>query len=81
VFVKVHTHGCVEANAKVLLGEAMREMHGYLKRRYNGGNPWALHYVTARETANIIHAAEAGLAGPPESYRDVGIGPPPVSRA
>jgi len=29
----------------------------------------ALHYMTARETYNVIKAAEAGRSGNPEDYR------------
>ena len=76
VFVKVHTHGCVPANQAVLLGQAMRQAHAVLQQQYNDGNKWQLHYVTAREMANLVKAAEAGLPGAPGLYRDYQIGPP-----
>jgi hypothetical protein len=70
VFVKVHTHGTQERDMGTLLGPAMDEAFTYLEKRYNDGNEWKLHYVSARETYNIVKAAEAGLGGDPGSHRD-----------
>jgi len=70
VFVKVHTHGCVAENANVLLGEPMRRFHDDLKRGFNDGKLWSLHYVTAREMCNVVRAAEDGKSGNPGEYRD-----------
>lgn len=78
VFVKLHTHGCIERNTAVLLGKPMREMHEYLCHRYNDGGNYSLHYVSAREMANIAHAAIDGKTGNPGDYRDYVIGPPPI---
>lgn len=78
LFVKVHTHGCVEENMAVLLGQPMREMHELLTTRYNDGDRFRLHYTTAREMVNIIKAAEAGERGEPGDYRDYWIKPPDV---
>jgi len=77
VFVKVHTHGCNEANRDVLLGEGARRMHERLCSRYNDGVNFKLHYVTAREMVNIIRAAERGMSGDPGRYRDFAVAPPP----
>jgi hypothetical protein len=81
VFVKVHTHGCVVRNRDVLLGEKMRQLHGYLADAYNDGKRWRLHYVTAREMYNIVRAAEDGAEGEPGAYRDYEIEMPPVVSA
>lgn len=72
IFVKVHTHGAADRNAKVLLDPhgPMDEMLSYMEERYNDGKKFRLHYVTAREMYNIIRAAEAGLSGNPGKYRD-----------
>jgi hypothetical protein len=70
VFVKVHTHGAPERDVDALLGDAVASMFTYLETRYNDGVSWALHYVSARETYNIIKAAEAGCEGDPGQYRD-----------
>ena len=78
VFVKVHTHGAPEKNAATLLGPHGRRLHEHLARRYNDGQRWKLHYVTAREMYNIAVAAMKGATGDPCSYRDFLISPPPV---
>lgn len=76
LFVKLHTHGCNEANWRVLFGEPILELHRCLCERYNDGRRYRLHYVCAREMYNIIKAAELGLAGDPGQYRDLQILPP-----
>lgn len=80
VFVKVHTHGTQENDMDTLLGEAAEKMHAYLEQTYNDGTRYRLHYVTARETYNIIKAAEAGERGDPGDYRDYEIPRPRTSR-
>lgn len=81
VFVKIHTHGTQERDMDTLLGDQMDRMHVYLESRYNDGERYVLHYVTARETYNIIKAAEAGLTGNPGAYRDYELPAPPASWA
>jgi hypothetical protein len=81
VFVKVHTHGAPEKNARVLLGDEARSMHEHLASRYNDGRQWFLHYVTAREMYNIAIAAMQGATGNPAEYRDHLIKPPPICSA
>ena len=76
VFIKVHTHGCKEANTRVVLGPPMQTLHEWLGVHYNDGIQYKLHYVTAREMYNIIKAAERGLAGAPGEFRDLVIAPP-----
>jgi hypothetical protein len=78
LFVKVHTHGAPDAQAKSLLGDAGREMHRAL-RRYNDGEEFVLHYVSAREMFNIALAGMHGLRGDPNDYRDRFLRPPPVT--
>ncbi len=77
-FVKLHTHGCIEGNTDILLGPPMQRLHEYLTTRYNDRRHYCLHYVTAREMVNIIHAAEDGHTGNPGQYRDYQIAPPPL---
>jgi len=77
LFVKVHTHGAHEVNSEFLFeGGALERLCSYLERRYNDGERYRLHYVTARETYNIIKAAEAGMDGDPGQYRDHELAPP-----
>lgn len=75
IFVKLHTHGAPEANAEVLLGPVMEEFHRSIQQQaiQHGMH---LHYVTAREMANIIRAAEDGGTGNPGEYRDYWLPPP-----
>lgn len=76
VFIKIHTHGTQEQDMETLLGSQTDEMFSYLEDKYNDGKQYVLHYVTARETFNIIKAAEAGLDGNPNAYRDYMLKPP-----
>jgi hypothetical protein len=69
VFVKLHTHGGIPRNYDMLLGDTMRNFHAQLGGFCVESNI-QLHYVTARELVNIAHAAEDGLDGSPEDYRD-----------
>jgi len=75
VFVKIFTHGCEDWTIPVVLGEPMDEMFTYLETKYNDGEEYILHYVTAREFYNIAKAAEAGMNGNPNDYRDFIIEP------
>lgn len=70
VFVKVHTHGAPEYNARVVLGEDMVQFHRRITKEFNDGTRYRLHYVTAREMYNIVKAAEDGKTGDPNAYRD-----------
>jgi hypothetical protein len=79
VFVKVHTHGAQEAHADALLGNGARRLHETLAARYNDGQRWALHYVTAREMYNVAIAAMAGRSGNPADFFDYLLKPPPVA--
>lgn len=78
VFVKVHMHGALPENTDVLLEKEMKKMHLYLQEKYNEGEKWKLHYVSAREMYNIIRAAEDGCEGSPGEYRNYEIKPPPI---
>lgn len=77
VFVKVFCHGAQDH--KAVLGEATDAMFTYLETQYNDGQKYKLHYVTARESYNIVKAAEDGKDGDPEQYRDYVI-PHPLNR-
>jgi len=81
LFVKLHTHGCKEANTRFLLGPPMQALHRHLWERYNDGVRYKLHYVTAREMYNIVKAAEQGLTGEPGDYRDLVVAPPRAASA
>jgi hypothetical protein len=78
VFVKVHTHGAPERQSASLLGEPGHAMHRAL-RRYDDGERFVLHYVSAREMFNIALAGMQGLRGNPNEFRDYLLPPPPVA--
>jgi hypothetical protein len=76
VFVKLHCHGAQERDWPVLLEGGYAALHGGL-RRITDELGIQLHYATARETANIIRAAEDGHCGNPGAFRDYYLLPPP----
>ncbi len=70
LFIKLHTHGALPANTRMLLGEPMRAFHRALADTAANDRTLRFHYVTARELVNIVHAAEAGHSGEPGQFRD-----------
>jgi hypothetical protein len=78
LFVKLHTHGCIEGNTDVLLGNPLKETFSYLENKYNDGKNFALHYVSAREMYNIAQAAVDGKTGDPKLFRDYIYQPPKI---
>jgi hypothetical protein len=69
-FVKLYSHGAMEANADLLLGEVMLRFHRELGRLAAGDPQFHFHYVTAREMYNLVRAAEAGWTGSVADARD-----------
>lgn len=57
-FLKLHTHGCQEDNLPFLLSNGLDSLFSHLEEKYNDGKNYILHYVSAREMANIITAIE-----------------------
>ena len=74
IYVKVHTHGAPEAEARSLLGEPGRAMHRAL-RRYNDGRRFILHYVSAREMFNHRSREHGRPSGNPHEFRDYVLPP------
>jgi hypothetical protein len=70
LFIKLHSHGAVPRNSSMLLGDPMARFHQALLASHNDGAHYRVHYVTAREMVNILHAAEDGMTGNPGQYRD-----------
>ncbi len=79
VVIKLHTHGYVPVNRQMLLGESYAAFHRALLAHVARMPDLHLHYVTARECANIVKAAEAGESGNPHHFRDYLIKPPPCA--
>ncbi len=70
ILVKLHTHGGPGENHDVNLGATAEKMYDYLCTKYNDGQNYSLHFVTAREMYNVIKAAEAGMNGNPNAFRN-----------
>ena len=72
IFIKMHCHGASseKEDREVLLDERSDHMFEYLEKRYNDGEKYILHYVSAREMYNIIKAVESGATGNPHNFRD-----------
>ena len=64
------SHGAPPPNSGVFLGEPYRAFQQHLAETYTEKNGWRLHYVTARELVNILHAAEDGHRGDAGQYRN-----------
>jgi len=69
IFIKLHTHGMAPADTDTMLGPPVQQ---FLKQLIEGGpeRKETLHFVSAREMANIALAACDGREGNPGSYRD-----------
>lgn len=80
IFIKLHSHGAPEKNAELLLGEKMRAFHQTLLSYSDSRSQFRTHYVTARETYNIVRAAMDGHSGSPADYFDYKVPPPPRSK-
>lgn len=78
IFIKLHSHGGIEPNFQVLLGEAMRRFYRELEQFSTEHPGLGIHFVTAREMVNLIHAAEDGHDGPPSAALNHHIAAPPV---
>jgi hypothetical protein len=69
IFIKLHTHGMAPADTETMLGAPVQQ---FLKELIKGASEQkeTLHFVSAREMANIALAACDGREGDPGSYRD-----------
>jgi len=69
ILVKLHCHGCDDRSRGPLLGADLDALFADAAARYNDGVRWSLHYVSARETFNVIRAIETGAD--PSTSRDL----------
>ena len=76
-FIKLHTHGAAEFGHRSNLGDERRRFHADIEimAQQNG---FRLHYVSAREMVNILHAAEDGHTGDAGAWRDYLYSKPPL---
>ncbi len=75
LFIKLHTHGCLEGNMQALLDGPLSKTYAYLEQLCEKCEDLSLHYVSAREMANLAFAAIDGKSGNPNEYRDYHIMP------
>jgi hypothetical protein len=74
IFIKTWTHGITsQADAESVLGPEFESALTHLETKYNDGQHYVLHYVTAREAYNLARAAADGAQGEPEQYYDATI--------
>lgn len=73
IFVKLHTHGCLEKNMTALLEGALCKTYGHFESLAKHSEHFHIHYVSARETYNIAKAAIDGQVGNPNDYRNYEI--------
>ena len=64
VFVKVHTHGLKARNFDFLFGGGIETAFSIVNEELNDGERRRLHYVTAREMANVVCAYNDGIDRP-----------------
>ena len=78
VFVRPFTHGASlkhDGAFDNILGNNIDSMLEEMKKRYNDGKKYRLHFMTSREAYNVVKAAEDGKTGNPNEYRDYVIQP------
>ena len=80
IFIKLHSHGAVSANTEALLGEPARKFYRWLCHEWRQPGRQEIHFVTAREMVNLIHAAEDGWQGPLAEAFDYWLERPEASR-
>lgn len=83
IFIKLMTHSAQalfsgSGGVANLVGGVADQFYTDLEKNFNDGVEYKLHYVTARETYNIVRAAIDGRGGDPAQYRDYVI-PRPVN--
>ena len=70
LFIKLHCHGMDPRDHEAMLGASLRRFLRELKEGSRNGCEYQIHYVTAREMANLVMAACDGCEGNPNEYRD-----------
>ncbi len=78
-FIKLHTHGAAEFGHRSNLGAERAQFYADIQRMALERG-FRLHYVSAREMVNILHAAEDEHSGDAGAWRDYLYTPPPLLR-
>jgi hypothetical protein len=80
VFIKAHTHGIKPRNFDFLFGGGLESLFDALEGSFNDGEKYRLHYVTAREMANVVYAYNDGVDGPIVDLLDYRLTPLMIER-
>jgi len=76
VLIKAHGHAASSTqDLEETLGTDFDNALTYLETRYNDGEHYRLHYVTAREVYNLIRAGAEGKQGDPQQYYNFVVPP------
>jgi hypothetical protein len=76
VFIKLFAHGASsQGDMDAVMGPDYDEMLHEFEARYNDGQKYVLHYVTARQAYNLAMAAVDGHSGDPRPFFDYRIPP------
>lgn len=60
IFIKLHCHGAHDNSRQYLLHSDLDALYTDGLARYNDGERYRLHFVTARELFNVVKATESG---------------------
>ena len=69
-FIKLHCHGMIPSDVSAMVGTAKADFLKAITKLSAESGEFKLHFVSAREMANIILAACDGHSGNPGAYRD-----------
>jgi len=70
VFVKLYCHGFFDHDQSVCIGEEAQRFFAELVETGEKTGKYSIHFASAREAFNIAMAANDGLTGDPNNYRD-----------
>jgi len=70
IFIKLHCHGLKPRDFDFLVGTEMDKAFSMLETKFNDGEKYRLHYLSAREMANIVYALNDGIEDSIESLRN-----------
>jgi hypothetical protein len=75
VFVKLYCHGFFDHDQSACIGEDAARFFGKLVEDGEKSGKYSIRFASAREAFNIAMAANAGLNGDPNEYRNYVLRP------
>jgi hypothetical protein len=69
-FIKLYCHGFFDEDQPVMIGERIRRFWSEMLEYGERTGDFRIHFVTARESFNLVMAAIDGRSGEPGQYRD-----------